>query len=240
MGSTTLPGATPAQAYSAPLSVTGGTAPYTWSITSGQLPSGLSISASTGLISGTPAASGTFSFAVTVKDSASPAQTASASTSIVVGAIPLTLTTPTLPSGTSGTSYSQSLHASGGTGSYTWSVTSGSLPAGLSLASTTGVISGTPAVNGTFSFAVTVKDSASPAQTASASTSIVVGAIPLTLTAPILPSGTSGSPYSQALQASGGTGWLYVVRHRGQPACWTDPGRFHWRDLGNTDRSRKL
>lgn len=68
------------------------------------------------------------------------------------------VTTSSLPNATSGSSYSQALAASGGTGSYTWSITSGALPAGLALTASTGRISGTPTSSGTSSFTATATD----------------------------------------------------------------------------------
>ncbi len=76
----------------------------------------------------------------------------------------LSITSSTLLSGSSGTSYSQALQASGGTPAYTWAVASGNLPSGLSLAATTGVISGTPTSTGTSNFTVSVHDNGSPVQ----------------------------------------------------------------------------
>lgn len=175
--SSTLPGATATQLYISLLSATGGTAPYAWSITSGQLPGGLSITASTGVISGTPGTSGTFNFTATVKDSGSPAQTASVSGSILVatpGASPLTITTLSLPLGSNGTAYATTLGANGGTPAYTWSISSGNLPAGLTLAAASGVISGTPTATGTASFTATVSDNGNPVQTKSVAVSIDV------------------------------------------------------------------
>jgi Putative Ig domain len=206
----TLPGATLKHSYSSSLQASGGTAPYTWSIRSGSLPAGLSLSANSGAISGTPTASGTFKFTVAASDSSSPAQTKSAAMSIVVAAVPvatLTITSSTLPSGTAGKAYSTALSASGGTHAYTWSITSGSLPAGLSL-SASGAISGTPKASGTFKFTVAASDSSSPAQTTSAAMSIVVATSStstLTITSSTLPSGTVGTAYSAAPQVSGGT-----------------------------------
>ena len=112
---------------------------------------------------------------MTVTDSASPAQTASAQESISVTLPQLTITTTSLNYGTNGASYSASLAATGGAPSYTWSVASGSLPAGLSL-SGAGVISGTPTGTGTSTFTVSVSDSESPAETATEPESITISA----------------------------------------------------------------
>jgi hypothetical protein len=68
------------------------------------------------------------------------------------------------------------MSATGGTPAYTWSITSGSLPTGLTLAATTGVISGTPTTSGTSNFTATVSDNGAPGQTKSAATSIIVAA----------------------------------------------------------------
>jgi hypothetical protein len=67
--STTLPPATVGSAYDSPITVSGGTAPYSFSTLSGQLPPGMVLGESTGVVSGTPSASGSFSFAVSVVDS---------------------------------------------------------------------------------------------------------------------------------------------------------------------------
>ncbi|GFO56943.1 hypothetical protein GMSM_39500 [Geomonas sp. Red276] len=84
----------------------------------------------------------------------------------------LAVSTSTLPAGTVGTAYSQTLTATGGTSPYSWSIPTGTLPAGLNLSS--GVISGTPTTAGTSTFTVQVTDSSTPAQTASKSLSIQV------------------------------------------------------------------
>jgi Putative Ig domain len=89
---------------------------------------------------------------------------------------PLTITTTSLPSGTENLGYSTTLAASGGQAPYTWSITSGSLPNGLTLTPSSGLIAGTPKASGTFSVTVQVTDSSSPAQTASQGFSIVIAA----------------------------------------------------------------
>jgi hypothetical protein len=87
---------------------------------------------------------------------------------------PLSISTTTLPDGAINVSYSASLAATGGTTPYTWSITSGTLPTGLSLKSTTGVISGVPTATGTFNFTARATDSSNPVQTASVPLSIAI------------------------------------------------------------------
>ncbi len=136
----------------------GGTSPYTYSVTTGALPTGLTLNSTTGVISGTPTAAGTASFTITAEDAATA--TVKQSYSIAIDATQVTLGSTTLPEATVGQSYSATLPASGGTSPYTFSVSIGSLPAGLTLDTTTGVISGTPTTAGSDSFTVTVQDAA--------------------------------------------------------------------------------
>ena len=171
---TSLPGGVAGTAYSQTLATTGGLTPYTWSVSTGSLPAGLSLNSATGEISGTPASAGAFSFTIEVTDAESPAMTATQPLSITVTPAPLAVTTTSLPGATLGSAYSAALAATGGTPPYSWSVTAGSLPPGLSLSSA-GTISGTPAVAGTYPVTVQAADSASPQQTATARLSVTVG-----------------------------------------------------------------
>jgi hypothetical protein len=128
---------------------------------------------------------------------------------------PLSVNTSSLPSGQVGVAYSQTLSASGGTAPYTWS--SGVLPAGLSLATSTGVVSGTPttAVSSS-SITFTVTDSGTPTQSKSVTLSLTIAGAPtpLSISTSSLPNGTVGTAYSTSLGASGGT----------SPYSWTVSG----------------
>lgn len=164
---TSLPSATAGAAYGQTLQAQGGTTPYAWAVTAGSLPAGLTLDTSTGIISGTPGVLGTSNFTVQCTDSAPTPAVASRALGITVSPAggALTITTTSLPAGTVGSSYSATLSASGGTTPYTWSITTGSLHAGLALTQPTGQISGTPTVAGNNSITFMVTDSGTPAQT---------------------------------------------------------------------------
>src|SRR5204863_3321907 len=127
-------------AFSQALAASGGTPPYTWALASGTLPAGLTLSAG-GTISGTPTAAGSSTLTVRATDSAS--QSATASLTVIINASTLSVTTSSLPNGRSEERRAGKVSTSGGTAPYTWTLASGTLPAGLTL-STGGTISGTP------------------------------------------------------------------------------------------------
>ncbi len=208
-----LPNGSQGVPYNQALTGTGGTGPYTFSLGGGSLPTGMSIS-SAGVISGTPTVPGPFNFTVDVRDS--QGNTGSAPYTINIGTNSLTVSPPTLPNGTQGTPYSQTVTASGGTGPYTFSIAAGALPNGLSLAGN-GDITGTPTVPGPFSFTVRAIDSVG--NTGAQAYSVNIGGNILTVTPPALPNGTRGTPYNQALGASGGTGpYSFAVTAGALPA----------------------
>jgi alpha-tubulin suppressor-like RCC1 family protein len=147
IATSTLPNAKESHPYTTTLQTSGGTAPVRWSIIHGSLPSNLALNASTGVISGTPDSGTAGAYPVTL--SATDANNNSASTTLDLDVDypdstgPLTIETSFLQNAVDSLPYDNSLEAIGGTGPYTWSIISGSLPPGLSLSSS-GEITGTP------------------------------------------------------------------------------------------------
>jgi parallel beta-helix repeat protein len=171
-GANPLPDGMTGTAYNAALQAVGGTGKYSWSITSGTLPSNLTLNSTTGLISGTPVCDcsfpATFPFTVQVRDSASNTATRNL---VIRLAAPLTITTASPLTAAQGVSPSLSFAATGGIGPYGWSLVNGEgMPIrsvdGLTL-SPTGVLTGVPAAIGVFNFRVQVTDSGSPRQSTS-------------------------------------------------------------------------
>lgn len=176
LSTTSIPNGMVGLPYQITIGATGGLAPYTFGVLSGNLPAGLTLSTG-GVISGTPTTTGTSNFTVQVLDAETPAVTATQSYSVTV--IPaLSITTSTLPAANIGISYATTIVATGGVSPYTFAVTTGSLPAGLTLNPSTGVLSGTPSAAGTFSFTVTVTDAATNVVRLQVKTKIEVVAIP--------------------------------------------------------------
>jgi len=118
----TLAEATVAVAYSQSLTAVGGTTPYTWAVTSGSLPPGLALGASSGLISGTPTSPDTLdhNFPLTVKVTDASGKYATQTSWIFLRYGGPVIGTATLAEATVAVAYSQSLTASGGTTPYTW------------------------------------------------------------------------------------------------------------------------
>ncbi|MBI3469927.1 MAG: putative Ig domain-containing protein [Candidatus Solibacter usitatus] len=193
---TTLPNGSVGTSYSQPVTGSGGIPPYTLRLSSGSLPTGVSLqttqtpTTTAYSLTGNPTAAGTFNFTLQLTDSAG--NTSSTAYAITIGGR-LAITTTSLPNGTVGVVYSQTVAATGGTPPYTFDVPPGSLPGGLSL-STAGVLSGTPATAGIAPLTVNVTDSARVAARQS---------LPLLIQ---LPAGTAGVAYSARLTIAGGAG----------------------------------
>ncbi len=190
---TSLPTATVNVPYSIQLAGSGAIHPYTWSATG--LPAGLTMS-TTGVITGTVTSAGTSSVNVLLTDS--NGTSISKTFSLVVADL-LTITSASLPFGTTGVAYSVNLTATGGTAPYTWSATG--LPAGVTL-STTGVLSGTPTTAATSSVSVTLKDATNTSVVKVLSLKVVA---PLVISTASLAKVTTGVAYSATLAATGGS-----------------------------------
>jgi hypothetical protein len=196
-----LPAAKDEVSYSETLAATGGSGTYTWAVSTGSLPAGLTLNSSTGVISGDPTAAGTTSFVIKATDSLRMSN--SKEFSLTVQATIFITTTSPLPTGTVGANYSETLAAQGGGGHYIWAVTVGALPSGLTMSSA-GVISGQPTAAGPGSFTIQVTG-ASEATASKAFTMTINPALAITTASP-LPAGTVGVNYAQTLAATGGSG----------------------------------
>ena len=210
----TLPNGTRGQAYGATFGATGGTGSYTFAVTSGALPTGLTLN-SNGTLSGTPSAAGTFNFNVQATDSGF--NTGTGSYSVTINPAPLTINPASLPNGTVGTAYNQTVVASGGIAPYGYSIISGTLPTGLAINPSSGAITGTPTTLGSYNFTVQAAD-ATPI-TGTRNYTVLIGTNILTIAPSTVPSGTRGMAYNQTLTASGGTGpYTYAVTSGALPA----------------------
>jgi hypothetical protein len=198
--------------YTSTMSVANGTAPYTFSITSGSLPPGLTLNTTTGVISGTPTTAGTYTFAVKVVDATGKSDTTTCV--IKVEGQPIELQCGSCGGGgdaTVGTFYSESLSVFNGTSPFTFSIVSGSLPPGLTLNTSTGAITGIPNTPGDYSFTVKVVDKNGDTDTATCSIKVTQPKQSCDLDLQCgscgnVGDGKVGTPYSAVLSATGGTG----------------------------------
>jgi len=193
--------------YSYTFSATG-SVPITWGVTSGSLPPGLTLG-STGILTGTPNSAGTYAFSVRAANSA--ASTSPHNFSLTISSTPIanppaiTSTSPIIGA-TQNTSYSYTFAASGA-GPIVWSMTSGTLPPGLSL-SNTGVLRGTPTGAGTYSFSVRAANSAGAA-----------GPVLITLTVAGSLSGPSALNTPLTIQEALYPGSISGVSRSNEPFC---------------------
>ncbi len=189
-------------AYSQPLAASGGIGSYSWSST-GMLPPGLDLSIG-GVLSGNPTTADTYTIHAKVANSSAPMQTPATATLTLKVWPPIQIGTASLPDTGVNLSYNQSLVASGGTGSYSWTVTDGKLPDGL-LLSTAGVLGGTPTTVGAYTFTVQATNASGPAQTGKQQYTVNVYA-PIQVSGIALPPAGVGTFYTQTLSANGGHG----------------------------------
>ncbi len=149
--------ATVGSQYSSSLEGGAKTLPYTYTISAGALPPGLTLDGVNGVITGIPTATGVYNFSVTLTDSTAPdAQTKTISATITVSA-PVVVACA-VATGDEGQFYSSTVSATGGSGVYTYAVTAGALPDGLTLNPATGAITGIPTRAALYSYTITATD----------------------------------------------------------------------------------
>src|SRR5262249_49358002 len=181
------------------ITASGPVGPFTFAVTSGALPAGLALGGD-GALAGTPTVAGTFGFTVTATGPALAAGSRAYTLTIDPAVV---LAPAALPSGAAGTASSQGLPASGPPGPFTFPLTAGTLPAGLTLDGS-GLLSGTPTSAGTSNFAVTATGATLAA--GSQSYALTISQVPVVVAPAALPAGQVGVAYSQAITASGPPG----------------------------------
>jgi large repetitive protein len=170
--------------WAAVAGATGGVGPYSYALTSGALPSGLTLNTATGGFSGTESGPGTFTFGITATDVHGYVGLQAYTVTVISPLITVSPVSP-LPVGIESLNYTDTFSSAGGIGPYSYAVTSGSLPSGLSLSST-GVLSGSASATGIASFTVTSTD----VHTFTGSTSYSLTIVPILSASRIGHSGT--------------------------------------------------
>jgi subtilisin-like proprotein convertase family protein len=197
VGPSSIPAGNTGTAYSQTFTQTGGAQPVTFNL-SGALPAGMSFT--NGLLSGTPSQGGSYPITATAIDALGCAS--STSYTLVINCPSVSVSPATLPNGFTGAAYNQSISASPPGGNYTFAVTLGNLPTGLSINSSTGAISGTPAITGTYNFTITATGFGSCP--ASRNYTVTIACPSIAIAPDSLSAGTVNAPYNQTISASGG------------------------------------
>jgi hypothetical protein len=214
---TTLPTPAVGIIYSQTFTASGGTSPYSYSVTSGTLPTGLTLSTS-GILSGIPLSVASQTFSITAADA--NGCTSNLSYTLTPFCSAISITPVTAASGSVGSAYSQTLTAAGGTSPYSaWTITVGTLPTGLTLNASSGIISGTPtaAASPATSITVRVNDSNGCQGTQIISLKIC----PVVILSPTsLAAATVGTAYSQTISGSGGTSPYTFAISSGSLPAW--------------------
>jgi hypothetical protein len=195
----TLPNGTVGALYSELFSASGGTPAYTIALFERRsLPVEFTVAGNA--LSGTPLAPGRYELTVRATDAAG---CVSAPRLYELAICPLVLSPAELPDAATTSEYEQRIEATGGSGSYEFSVSAGALPPAFTLDPATGVISGTASMAGLFAFTVTARDKITSC-TGSEGYTIRVICVELTISPAVLPSGIVGTFYEESLAAAGG------------------------------------
>jgi len=206
VGPTALAGGTVGSTYSQTVTATPAAA-YSFAITGGALPAGLSLNSSTGVISGVPARAGTFNFRITASRASCSGQR---DYTLTVNCPSVVLTPKTLPAGNLGVVYNTTFSAAP-SARYSYAVTAGALPAGLYLSSFTGVLIGVPTASGAFNFTITASAEGTGGCTGSQSYTLTIRSSCPTITLPDLPNGAARQLYISSVIASPLGSYAYAI-----------------------------
>ena len=185
------------------VSASGGTAPYSWTVAGGTLPTGLALS-TTGAVSGTPSTAGVYPLIANVTDASG--QLASGLVNITVyEPLSIPLGANSLPSGTVGVVYAAPVAVTGGVGLYSWAVAAGSLPPGLQLTAN-GALVGLPLTAGTYTFTLQVSSAAQhTTQQLQLTIAEPPSAVTISASGTALAAATAHTAYLATLSAIGGS-----------------------------------
>jgi Bacterial Ig-like domain (group 3)/Putative Ig domain len=201
--STALPIGTVSQAYSYPLLAHGGTPPYSWELLSTP-PPGVAIDPASGIIDGTPQQYGVYQVTAAAFDSSTP-QYLKASVTLQLIVNSGLILQSSLPNAVVGDAYAQTDAAIGGLPPYKWQLTSGQLPAGLTLNTSTGVVFGTPTKAGQSTFAITLSDNEGTSAIVTQTYTLSTVVPPLMVSDVMFPTCTVAIPCNAQVHATGGT-----------------------------------
>lgn len=212
--------------YALTFTAKGGSGVYSYAVTGGALPTGMSLV--NGLLSGVPIATGAYTFTITATDSNLFTGSKTYYLTIDSPEIDVTPTTATLAVGTAESAYTSvtfgATSSDGGTAPYALAMTAGTLPTGMSFSA--GVLSGTPVTAGTYYLTVTATDAYS--QTGSRTYALTIVPPPVALATTQLYDGAVGIPYTQSLVASGGSGtYIYAASTLPSWLALDDNGLLH-------------
>ncbi|HEV7765846.1 MAG TPA: putative Ig domain-containing protein, partial [Thermoanaerobaculia bacterium] len=193
---------TAGSAFSETFTESGALGGATFTLATGTLPAGLAL-ATNGVLSGTPTQTGSFPITVLVTDGNGCTGT-SATYTLVIGCQTITVSNPANTNGTAASPFSETFTQTNAIGGATFTLASGTLPAGLTLA-TNGVLSGTPTQTGAFPITVLVTDGNGCTGT-SATYTLTIGCQTITVTNPVTTTGTANAAFSQTFTQTGAIG----------------------------------